>query len=115
MTRLSTWWLFRRLKSRVWAVRRIGRALKLFIPMTRDVVSGRFRPIPWSAFGMMALALAYLAMPFDLIPDFLVFIGLVDDVLIVGWLLNRIDQRLADYRAWKDGDIDIATSQHSPS
>ncbi|RUR57174.1 YkvA family protein [Vreelandella populi] len=115
MARLSAWWLFRRLKSRVWAIKRIGRALTQFVPMTRDVISGRFRPVPWSAFGMMALALAYLVMPFDLIPDFLLLIGLVDDVIIVGWLLNRIDQRLADYRAWKQGDIDIASSAHSAS
>ncbi|WP_340146435.1 YkvA family protein [Halomonas sp. PA16-9] len=51
--------------------------------MTRDVMRGDFRPIPWSAFGMMALALGYLVLPFDLIPDFLMLIGVVDDVLIV--------------------------------
>ncbi|AQU82005.1 MAG: DUF1232 domain-containing protein [Halomonas sp.] len=115
MAPLSTWWLLRRLKTRVWAVKRIGRALKLFAPMTRDVLRGDFRPVPWSAFGMMALALAYLVMPFDLIPDFLLIIGLVDDVIIVGWLLNRIDQRLADYRAWKHDHVDTSTSQHSAS
>ncbi|MFC7367543.1 YkvA family protein [Vreelandella zhaodongensis] len=115
MARLSTWWLFRRLKTRLWAIKRIGRALALFLPMTRDVLRGDFRPIPWSAFGMMALALAYLVMPFDLIPDFLVIIGLVDDVLIIGWLLNRIDQRLSDYRAWKDEICNSTASHHSPS
>lgn len=115
MARLSPWGLVRRLKTRVWAVKRIGRALKLFVPMTRDVIRGDFRPVPWSAFGMMALALAYLIMPFDLIPDFLMIIGLVDDVLIVGWLLNRIDQRLADYRAWQQANADITASQRTPS
>ncbi|MBR2512919.1 MAG: DUF1232 domain-containing protein [Halomonas sp.] len=115
MTPLSTWWLLRRLKTRVWAVKRIGRALKTFVPMTRDVVRGDFRPVPWSAFGMMAFALAYLIMPFDLIPDFLLIIGLVDDVIIVGWLLNRIDQRLADYRAWKYDSVDTYASPHSAS
>ena len=54
MARLSVWGLFRRLKTRVWAVKRIARALKLFLPMTRDVLKGDFRPIPWSAFGTMA-------------------------------------------------------------
>ncbi|WP_249978833.1 YkvA family protein [Vreelandella olivaria] len=115
MARLPTWWLLRRLKARVWAIKRIGRALRLFLPMTRDVIRGDFRPVPWSAFGMMALALAYLVMPFDLIPDFLMIIGLVDDVIIIGWLLNRIDQRLEDYRVWKSEDIGPAASQHSPS
>ncbi len=101
MTPLSTWWLWRRLKSRGWALKRIARALKLFFPMTRDVVRGDFRPVPWKAFGYMAAGLAYLAMPFDLIPDFLVLIGLVDDVFIVGWLLNQVDKHLEEYRVWK--------------
>lgn len=115
MARLSTWWLFRRLKTRAWAIKRIARALKLFLPMTRDVLRGSFRPIPWSAFGTMALALAYLVMPFDLIPDFLVLLGVVDDVLIVGWLLNRVDAQLADYRAWKYAAESNAASSHTPS
>ncbi|WP_083005859.1 YkvA family protein [Halomonas sp. GT] len=115
MARMSTWWLFRRLKTRVWAVKRIGRALKLFLPMTRDVLRGSFRPIPWSAFGLMALALAYLVMPFDLIPDFLVMIGVVDDVLIVGWLLNRVDAQLSEYRDWKYAEEAPAASSRSPS
>ncbi|MGO2241406.1 MAG: YkvA family protein [Halomonas sp.] len=110
MAPLSTWWFLRRLKSRVWVTKRILRALKLFLPMTRDVVRGDFRPVPWSAFAMMALALAYLVMPFDLIPDFLMLIGIIDDVLIVGWLLNRIDQRLEGYRVWRSADPGMAPS-----
>lgn len=110
MAPLSTWWLLRRLKSRAWAVKRIVRALKLFLPMTRDVIKGRFRPVPWSSFALMAVALFYLVLPFDLIPDFLMLIGVVDDVVIVGWLLNRIDQRLAGYRAWKYPESESAPS-----
>ena len=37
-------------------------------------------------------------------------IGVVDDVLIVGWLLNRIDLRLEGYRAWKYNDPDVTPS-----
>lgn len=101
MNPLSPWWLVRRLKSRAWVLKRIVRALKWFMPMTRDVIRGDFRPVPWRAFGLMALALGYLVLPFDLIPDFLVLLGVLDDVMIVGWLLNRIDGELEAYRVWK--------------
>ncbi|WP_346798929.1 DUF1232 domain-containing protein [Halomonas sp. Bachu 37] len=102
MAMLSKIWFWNRLKSRTWAFKRMGRALRLFIPMTRDVVSGRYRPVPWEAFLLMGAALAYLVMPFDLIPDFLMLIGVVDDVVIVGWLLSRVDKHLAGYRAWRE-------------
>ncbi|QNI02603.1 DUF1232 domain-containing protein [Halomonas sp. SH5A2] len=113
MALVSKWWWLRRLKSRAWVFKRMWRALTLFFPMTRDVVKGRFRPVPWSAFGLMAVALIYLVLPFDLIPDFLMLIGVVDDVVIIGWLLNRMDQQLAGYRAWKYPESESANSPHT--
>ncbi|MDN6179522.1 MAG: DUF1232 domain-containing protein [Halomonas subglaciescola] len=101
MTLLSRGGWLRRLKSRAWAFQRMGRGLQLFAPMTGDVLRGRFRPVPWKAFALMLAAVGYLLMPFDLIPDFIVPFGLIDDALIVGWLLNRIDAQLAVYRAWR--------------
>ncbi|SFI07293.1 YkvA family protein [Modicisalibacter xianhensis] len=95
-----------RLKHRAGALSRIARALRLFLPMCADVFSGRYRPAPWPAFGWMALALLYLISPIDLIPEMLVLIGVVDDIVIVGWLLARVDTALSDYRRWKGIDID---------
>ena len=69
--------------------------------MLGDVVAGRYRPVPWAACGWMAAALGYPILPFDFIPDFLMILGLIDDVFIVGWLLTRVDRSLAPYRRWK--------------
>ena len=79
--------------------------------MTLDVLRGRYRPIPWAAFGWMALALVYLVSPLDLIPDFLMILGLVDDVFIVGWLLTRVDRAMSDYRRWKGIDDEEVTTE----
>ncbi|TDR50505.1 uncharacterized membrane protein YkvA (DUF1232 family) [Halomonas ventosae] len=102
MARLRDGFLVARLRRRAHVLGHIGRALRLFLPMTRDVLLGRFRPVPWGAFLWMLAALAYLVSPLDLIPDMLVLLGLVDDVVIVGWLLTRVDRRLAGYRAWRE-------------
>lgn len=40
--------------------------------------------IPAYAKGIIAVAIAYLALPFDLIPDFIPVLGQLDDVLFVG-------------------------------
>ena len=96
--------LFQRLKQRSRVLGRMRRALSLFVPMLADVLRGRYRPVPWSAIGWMLAALAYLVSPLDLIPDFLMLIGVVDDVVVVGWLLTRVDRALEAYRRWKHGE-----------
>ncbi|WP_307725335.1 YkvA family protein [Halomonas halmophila] len=82
------------------------RALSLFVPMLADVLRGRYRPVPWPAIAWMLVAFAYLVSPLDLIPDVLMLIGVVDDVVVVGWLLTRVDRSLEAYRRWKYGDTD---------
>ncbi|GHB29884.1 YkvA family protein [Salinicola rhizosphaerae] len=108
---MAPWhWLarFSRLKQRGGALARIARAFRVFGPMCLDVVKGRYRPVPWAAFGWMALAVVYLVSPLDLIPDFIAVLGLADDVVIVGWLLTRVDRSLADYRRWRGWEEDGA-------
>ncbi|NWN83210.1 MAG: DUF1232 domain-containing protein [Halomonas sp.] len=74
--------------------------------MLGDVLRGRFRPVPWTAILWMLAALAYLVSPLDLIPDFLVLVGVLDDAVIVGWLLTRVDTALGPYRAWREASVD---------
>ncbi|WP_231489506.1 YkvA family protein [Billgrantia saliphila] len=98
---MKPWNIVGRLRRRSRVLGQIARALKLFVPMCRDVVKGRYRPPPWAAFGWMLAALAYLISPLDLIPDWLLLIGVVDDFVIVGWLLTRVDRSLDAYRTWR--------------
>lgn len=58
----------------------------------------RDRRVPWAIRLMPLVLLAYLSMPFDLIPDFIPVLGQVDDVLLVAsvaWLVVRFTPREA--------------------
>lgn len=46
-------------------------------------------------------ALIYFVSPIDLIPDFLVGIGLVDDIAVLGFAYKRISKDLEKFKAWK--------------
>lgn len=57
------------------------------LPMDAKARFGRAlvadREIPWYAKLVLVVAIGYLAMPFDIIPDFVPVIGQLDDVLLV--------------------------------
>ena len=47
---------------------------------------------PWTVKGILLLALLYLLSPLDLVPDWIVGLGLLDDLvivsLLVGWAIR---------------------------
>ena len=49
---------------------------------------------PWTVKGILLLAMLYLLSPFDLIPDWIIGLGLLDDLaivsLLVGWAIRLV-------------------------
>ncbi|NJM94608.1 MAG: DUF1232 domain-containing protein, partial [Cytophagales bacterium] len=39
--------------------------------------------------------------PFDLIPDFIVGFGLIDDMTLMVWILKNIQKDIEAYRRWE--------------
>ncbi len=58
------------------------------LTLLRDVI--RDPAVPRGAKLAPALALVYLAIPIDLIPDFIPGIGQLDDVIIVAWAVRHL-------------------------
>lgn len=46
--------------------------------------------MPWHAKVVLALVVPYLAMPFDLIPDFIPVVGQLDDALLVALAIRYV-------------------------
>jgi uncharacterized membrane protein YkvA (DUF1232 family) len=60
-----------------------------FIPFSRDFFLSKEVPFGRKVLGVSCF-LIYWFFPFDIIPDFLTFFGIVDDVVIAGFLLERM-------------------------
>ncbi|PID55135.1 MAG: hypothetical protein CR978_00620 [Gammaproteobacteria bacterium] len=75
--------------------------IKLMLALLKDYVTGNYRDIPWRSLAAIAGALLYLLNPLDLVPDFLVMLGLIDDALVLGTCLSLIEHDLYRYRAWR--------------
>jgi uncharacterized membrane protein YkvA (DUF1232 family)/membrane-associated phospholipid phosphatase len=69
-------------------------ALRLLPDLLRLV--GRLaadRSLPAGVRGRLVLLAGYLAMPFDLVPDFVPVLGYADDAILVGWTLRSVARR----------------------
>ena len=65
------------------------------LDMLRD---STFR-IDSSTYLTIAGALAYVVMPFDVIPDFIPGIGFIDDIFVVGMVVKSLSNEITHYKA----------------
>lgn len=66
------------------ALRLLPDVLRLVARLARDP------RVPRSARVRLWLLLGYLALPFDLVPDFIPVLGYADDVIAVTWVLRSV-------------------------
>ena len=69
--------------------------------MVSDSVTGKYKGVSKGTRALLAGGLAYLALPIDLVPDFIPGIGFLDDALVIGLAIKLAQPDLEKYRAWK--------------
>jgi len=69
--------------------------------MLKDYWSKKYTTLPFSAISAIVVGLLYLVSPFDVIFDFIPFVGYIDDLFVLTLALKIIDQDLEKYRVWK--------------
>lgn len=74
---------------------------KTMISLLKDFRTGDYRDISWATVGAILFAFIYLVAPFDIFPDMIPFIGMIDDVIIFRLALAFIQDDLAQYAHWK--------------
>lgn len=79
--------------------------LMLLISFVKDVTTGRYKDYNGWAITAAVAALVYVASPIDAIPDFLIGIGFVDDVAIIGFAMKMLHDELQVYSQWKGEEV----------
>ncbi|WP_081212023.1 YkvA family protein [Salegentibacter sediminis] len=69
--------------------------------LLQDWYKGRYKDVPWLVISSVGGALLYVLSPIDLIPDFLPFVGYLDDAAVFAALLKYVRLDLQKYRDWK--------------
>ncbi len=82
--------------------------IKILISMVKDYWNSSYRQGPWWTVAAAATALLYVLNPMDIVPDFIPFIGLLDDAAVVSACLFMLERDLAAYRAWKSDREEVS-------
>ncbi len=81
---------------------RLFQDFTLLIPLIKDYWKGAYRDVSVKSIVIFAVALAYIISPIDLIPDYIIGLGQIDDAVILGFSLYFLEKDLRKYKAWKD-------------
>ncbi|MBA2057729.1 DUF1232 domain-containing protein [Psychrobacter cryohalolentis] len=81
---------------------RYTKDLLLLMSLVKDYYQGNYRNIPYKTISAAVVGLLYVINPIDLIPDFIPFIGQIDDALVLKFCLKLMEKDLLKYKTWKD-------------
>ena len=87
---------------RIGLLTRLFKDLRLLIPLVKDYWKGTYRDVSVKSIVIFVVALAYIISPIDLIPDYFIGIGQIDDAVILGVSLYFLEKDLRKYKEWKD-------------
>jgi len=74
--------------------------IKLISSLLQDYWNNKYIDISWTTIAIISVALAYLIMPLDIVPDVIPIMGYIDDALIIRIALQLISIELDRYRLY---------------
>jgi len=84
-------------------MRDLARLLKAWL-------NGTYKVFPWLTLFVLILVGIYAVNPFDLIPDFIPIIGVIDDAAMLGFLVRSIMKDVRKFREWERSAADRRTA-----
>ncbi|MDR7002346.1 YkvA family protein [Neobacillus niacini] len=75
--------------------------LERLIELIKAYSKGEYRNISKSTLATVIGAILYFVSPIDMIPDFIVGLGIVDDAAVIGYAIKKISGELDEFEKWK--------------
>ena len=75
--------------------------LVLLFELVGAWVSGAYRSVSIATIVSILAAIIYFVVPLDLIPDFILGLGMLDDVAVIGYVVNSLREEISNFSAWK--------------
>lgn len=72
-----------------------------FVRLIKAWLNGSYRVFPWRTFVVLVLLALYAINPFDIIPDFIPFVGVIDDAAMLGFLVRALMRDVRRFKEWE--------------
>jgi uncharacterized membrane protein YkvA (DUF1232 family) len=76
-------------------------SLSAFFRLIRAVVRREYTEMPWHRLVLIVAGLLYFVTPIDLIPDFILGLGYLDDVAVIAWVIKAVQADLDAFVTWE--------------
>jgi|TARA_Y100000994_G_scaffold183926_1_gene152755 uncharacterized membrane protein YkvA (DUF1232 family) len=80
---------------------KLNDSLRLFIRIINAYTSKEYTYVPWKTICLIVAGLIYFIYPVDLIPDFIPVSGLIDDVALIAWIYESIQDDIEKFLEWE--------------
>lgn len=77
-----------------------GSLLAMF-RLLRAYAKREYTNVPWQTLILVVATVIYFLIPTDIIPDFIVGLGYLDDAALIGWTMNSIKSDIDDFKEWE--------------
>ena len=75
--------------------------IPIMIALIKHYVEGKYTTVPYGTILAIMSALIYVLSPVDIIPDFIPFVGHLDDVAVMGLCLSMVKTDIEAYDEWR--------------
>ena len=76
--------------------------LQTAIALVKAWIAGEYREVNQSTLIAIVAAILYFVVPLDVIPDFILGWGFVDDIAVIGYVFGQIKDEITAFREWHE-------------
>jgi uncharacterized membrane protein YkvA (DUF1232 family) len=75
--------------------------LQLLTELVNAYSKGEYRKVSKGTILAVIGAIVYFVSPLDVVPDFIVGLGIIDDAAVIGFTIKRLSKELNEFKKWK--------------
>ncbi len=83
------------------ALQDMWQSLLALLRLLRAYASGQYRNVPAKSLVLIVAGILYFVMPIDVIPDFVIGLGFLDDAAVLAWVVSSVRTVLSDFERWE--------------